>query len=107
MAYFYDAQAWIPKNVTFVNAAAFEQLDKPTQAALLNAAATAETRGWAMSQQRNRWYTEQLAKNGLKVVQPGDALGSGLRQVGEQLTAEWLRKAGDEGWAVIEAYKKM
>jgi hypothetical protein len=43
----------------------------------------------------------------LKVVQPGDALGSGLRQVGEQLTAEWLRKAGDEGWAVIEAYKKM
>jgi TRAP-type C4-dicarboxylate transport system substrate-binding protein len=107
MAYFYDAQAWIPKNVTFVNAAAFEQLDKPTQAALLKAAATAETRGWAMSQQRNRWYTEQLAKNGLKVVQPGDALGSGLRQVGEQLTAEWLRKAGDEGWAVIEAYKKM
>jgi TRAP-type C4-dicarboxylate transport system substrate-binding protein len=107
MAYFYDAQAWIPKNITFVNAAAFEQLDKPTQAALLNAAATAETRGWAMSQQRNRWYTEQLAKNGLKVVQPGDALGSGLRQVGEQLTAEWLRKAGDEGWAVIEAYKKM
>lgn len=107
MAYFYDAQAWIPKNVTFVNAAAFEQLDKPTQAALLKAAATAETRGWAMSQERNRWYTEQLAKNGLKVVQPGDALSSGLRQVGEQLTAEWLRKAGDEGWAVIEAYKKM
>jgi len=107
MTYFYDAQAWIPKNVTFVNAAAFEQLDKPSQAALLKAAATAEIRGWAMSQERNRWYSEQLAKNGLKVVQPGDALGAGLRQVGEQLTAEWLRKAGDEGWAVIEAYKKM
>jgi TRAP-type C4-dicarboxylate transport system substrate-binding protein len=107
MTYFYDARAWIPKNITFVNKAAFDQLDKPTQAALLKAAAAAETRGWAMSQERNRWYTEQLAKNGLKVLQPGDTLTSGLKQVGEQLTAEWLRKAGDEGWGVIEAYKKM
>jgi TRAP-type C4-dicarboxylate transport system substrate-binding protein len=107
MAFFYDARAWIPKNVTFVNKAAFDQLDKPTQAALLKAAAAAETRGWSMSQERNRWYTEQLAKNGLKVLEPGATLTTGLRQVGEQLTAEWLRKSGDDGWAVIEAYKKM
>ena len=32
MSYFYDTQAWIPKNVTFVNKAAFERLDKPMQA---------------------------------------------------------------------------
>jgi TRAP-type C4-dicarboxylate transport system substrate-binding protein len=107
MTYFYDARAWIPKNITFVNAAAFDQLDKPSQTALISAAAAAETRGWAMSQERNRWYTAQLAKNGLKVLQPGDALTGGLKKVGEQLTAEWLRKAGDEGWGVIEAYKKM
>src|SRR6185295_14599143 len=43
--HFYDTQAWIPKNVTFVNKAAFDALDKPTQEALLKAAATAETRG--------------------------------------------------------------
>jgi hypothetical protein len=43
----------------------------------------------------------------MRVVAPGEALTAGLKQVGEQLTAEWLRKAGDEGWAVIEAYKKM
>jgi TRAP-type C4-dicarboxylate transport system substrate-binding protein len=107
MAYFYDARAWIPKNVTFVNKAAFEALDKPAQAALVKAAAAAETRGWTMSQERNRWYTEQLAKNGMKVLEPGAALTTGLKQVGEQLTAEWLRKSGDDGWAVIETYKKM
>ena len=44
MTHFYDTQAWIPKNITFVNKAAFDALDKPTQAALLKAAATAETR---------------------------------------------------------------
>jgi TRAP-type C4-dicarboxylate transport system substrate-binding protein len=107
MTYFYDARAWIPKNVTLVNKAAFDQLDKPIQAALVKAAAAAETRGWAMSQEKNRWYTDELAKNGMKVLEPGAALTDGLKRVGEQLTAEWLRKAGDDGWAVIEAYKKM
>jgi TRAP-type C4-dicarboxylate transport system substrate-binding protein len=107
MSYFYDAQAWIPKNVTFANRAAFERLDPVTRDVVLKAAAAAEARGWQMSQEKTRWYTEQLAKNGMRVVPPGDALNAGLKQVGEQLTAEWLRKAGDEGWQVIEAYKKM
>jgi TRAP-type C4-dicarboxylate transport system substrate-binding protein len=107
MSYFYDAQAWIPKNITFVNAAAFAQLDGPTREAVLKAAATAEARGWQLSQDKTRWYTEQLARNGMRVAPPSDALAAGLKQVGEQLTAEWLRRAGDEGWAVIEAYKKM
>src|SRR5437667_3274028 len=44
LTHFYDTQAWIPKNVTVVNKAAFDALDKPTQDALLKAAATAETR---------------------------------------------------------------
>jgi TRAP-type C4-dicarboxylate transport system substrate-binding protein len=106
MTYFYDAQAWVPKNITFVNKRAFDQLDEPTRAALLKAAADAELRGWAASQEKNRWYLDELAKNGMKVLPPADTLAAGLKQVGEQLTAEWLRKAGADGWAVIEAYKK-
>jgi TRAP-type transport system periplasmic protein len=50
---FYDMQAWLPKNAVLVNKAAFDALDKPTQAALLKAGADAETRGWAVSQQKN------------------------------------------------------
>ena len=38
MSYFYDTQAWLPKNVTFVNKAAFDGLDKPTQESLLKVA---------------------------------------------------------------------
>jgi TRAP-type C4-dicarboxylate transport system substrate-binding protein len=106
MTYFYDTQAWLPKNVTLVNKAAFDRLDKPTQEVLLKAAATAEARGWSRSQERHRWYAEQLAAHGLKVLPPSDALKSGLHQVGERLTAEWLVKAGSDGQAVIEAYKR-
>ena len=33
--YYYDTQAWVPKNVVFVNRKAFDALDKPSQDALL------------------------------------------------------------------------
>jgi TRAP-type C4-dicarboxylate transport system substrate-binding protein len=39
MSHFYDTRAWIPKNVTLVNKAAFDQLDKPMQDAVLRVAA--------------------------------------------------------------------
>jgi TRAP-type C4-dicarboxylate transport system substrate-binding protein len=106
MTHFYDTQAWIPKNVTFVNKAAFDALDKPTQEALLKAAATAESRGWKIWQDKAGWYLEQLKSHGMKVQPPGDTLKSGLKKVGDQLTADWLKKAGADGEAVIAAYKK-
>ena len=31
LTHFYDTQAWLPKNMIFVNKAAFDALDKPTQ----------------------------------------------------------------------------
>jgi TRAP-type C4-dicarboxylate transport system substrate-binding protein len=106
MTYFYDTQAWIPKNVTFVNKAAFDALDKPTQGALLKVAAAAEARGWWRSQDKTKWYTEQLAARGLQVLPPSKELKAGLQQIGERLTGEWLLKADADGRAVIDAYRK-
>ncbi len=106
MTHFYDTQAWIPKNITFVNKAAFDALDKPTQAALLKAAATAEERGWMRWEEKSGWYLDQLKAHGMKVLPPSPALKAGLKKVGEQLTADWLKKAGPDGQAVLAAYKK-
>jgi len=106
MTHFYDTQAWIPKNITFVNKAAFDALDRPTQDALLKAAATAETRGWKMWEDKAGWYLEQLKAHGMKVLPPSDALKADLKKVGEQLTADRLKKAGPDGQAIIAAYKK-
>lgn len=107
MTHFYDTQAWIPKNLTFVNKAAFDGLDKPTQAAILKAAAVAETRGWKMAEEKATWYLDQLKANKMKVLPPSPELKAGLKKVGDQLTADWIKKAGPEGEAVIAAYKKM
>ena len=101
----YDTQAWLPKNAIIVNAKAFEALDKPTQQALLKAAADAEARGWKLSEEKNNWYVEQLKKNGMSIVKPSDQLTADLRRVGNVMLAEWQRKAGDEGKKVIEVYR--
>jgi len=39
------------------------------------------------------------------VSQPSDALSARLAEVGETMTAEWLEEAGDEGQAIIDAYR--
>jgi TRAP-type C4-dicarboxylate transport system substrate-binding protein len=105
--HFYDTQAWIPKNYTLMNKAAFDALDKPTQEAILKAAATAETRGWKAWEEKANWYLDQLKAKGMKVQPPSAALASGFKKVGEQLTADWLKKVGPEGQAIVEAYRKM
>ena len=105
--HFYDVQAWIPKDATFVNKAAFNALDKATQDAILKAAATAEERGWKMWQDKAGWYLDQLKAKGMKVQPPSPELSAGFKKAGEQLTADWLKKAGAEGQAIVDAYKKM
>ena len=42
----------------------------------------------------------------MKVQPPSPALTAGFKKVGDQLTADWLKKAGADGQAVIDAYKK-
>jgi TRAP-type C4-dicarboxylate transport system substrate-binding protein len=107
LTHFYDTQAWIPKNYTIVNKAAFDGLDKATQEAVLKAAATAEARGWKAWEEKANWYLDQLKAKGMKVQPPSAALATGFKKVGEQLTADWLKKAGADGQAIVEAYKKM
>jgi TRAP-type C4-dicarboxylate transport system substrate-binding protein len=106
MTHYYDCQAWIPSNVVFVNKAAFASLDKATQDALLKAAAAAEARGWKIADEKAGWYLEQLKAKGMKVEKPGLALQAGLKKLGEQLTADWIAKAGPSGKAVVDAYLK-
>jgi TRAP-type C4-dicarboxylate transport system substrate-binding protein len=106
LTHFYDTQAWIPNNVTFVNKAAFAALDKPTQDAVLKAAADAEARGRRIADERTNFFLKELAAKGMKVLPPSPAFKEGLAKVGEQLTADWLKKSGAEGATVVEAFKK-
>ena len=104
---FYDTQAWLPKNAIIVNQKAFNALDKATQDAVLKAAAEAETRGWKVSQEKTQWYYDQLAKNGMTIHKPSAQLTSDMKKIGDVLLQDWLKKAGPDGQAVVDAYRKM
>jgi TRAP-type C4-dicarboxylate transport system substrate-binding protein len=103
---YYDTQAWLPKNVVFVNQQAFDGLDKATQQALLKCAQDAEARGWKTSEDKNKWYLEQMAKNGMSISPPSAQLKSDFKKIGETMTAEWLATAGADGRAIVDAYHK-
>ena len=106
LKYYYDTQAWLPKNAVLVNKEAFDKLDKPTQDAVLKAAADAEVRGLAASKKVNVDTLEKLMANGMQVVTPTPQLKADLKKVGETMLKEWLDKAGPEGKALIDAFNK-
>lgn len=107
LTHYYDTQAWIPKNVTFVNKAAFEALSPEMQKAVLDSAAAAETRGWALAAEKTNSYLETLRQNKMQVIAPSAELSKGLSEIGAKLTDTWKEKAGADGAAVLDAYSKM
>jgi len=106
LKFYYDVQAWLPKNAIIANKKAFDALDKATQDALMKAAADAEARGWAASEKVNTDTLATLKANGMAVEPPSAALKADLQKVGATMLQEWLGKAGPEGQQLIDAYRK-
>jgi TRAP-type transport system periplasmic protein len=104
--YWYDTQAWLPKNAVIVNKAAFDALDAPTQAAVKKAAADAETRGWDMSRKANTESLDKLKGGGMQIVPPPAALKADMKKVGDTMLKEWLDKSGPEGQQLVDAFGK-
>ncbi|MBT9465288.1 TRAP transporter substrate-binding protein [Hydrogenophaga sp.] len=106
LSYYYDVQAWLPKNAVLVNRKAFDALDKPTQDALLKAGADAETRGWEASQKVNTDTLATLKARGMNVLPPSPQLKADLKAVGDTMLKEWQEKAGAEGKALIDGLNR-
>ena len=105
--YWYDIQAWLPKNMVIVHLDTWNGLDAGTQASIAEAAAAAEERGWARAEELAGWYRTELANRGMTVEDPGPALMQDFQDIGEAMMNEWLENAGELGRNVIEAYREM
>jgi len=105
LKYFYDLNLMLPKNLVIVNRKAFDALEPDVRDALTKAAAQAETRGWQSSETKNKWFIGQLAEHGMKIEPGSPQLRADMKKVGDTMLAEWLKKAGPDGQAIIEAYR--
>jgi len=106
LTHYIDTQAWLPRNMVFVNKAAFDKLSAAEKAALTDAAKVAEERGWKLSVEEMTIKTAALKSAGIKVLPPSEALKSGLTRIGETIATEWANSAGADGISMIEAYRK-
>jgi TRAP-type C4-dicarboxylate transport system substrate-binding protein len=104
--FFYDVSAWLPRNAVVVNTKAFEGLDAATQAAVLKVAAAAGDRGWKLSDQKDGEYLKELVARGMTVDRSSVKLKGELKAIGERMTAEWLKQAGADGQAIIDAFRR-
>jgi TRAP-type C4-dicarboxylate transport system substrate-binding protein len=106
LTHYIDTQAWLPRNIVFVNKAAFDKLSPAEQKAVKAAAATAEERGWKLSLEEMAIKTKALKDAGIKVLPPTPELKAGFAKIGETIAAEWEKQAGADGAAMLAAYRK-
>jgi TRAP-type transport system periplasmic protein len=104
--FFYPVNGWLPRNATVVSIKSFEALDKASQEALIKAAAAAEQRGWQASEQKDKEYIAELGAKGMKISPPSESVRKELRAIGESMTADWIKTAGADGQAIVDAYRK-
>jgi TRAP-type C4-dicarboxylate transport system substrate-binding protein len=102
---YYKTSAMHPKNVVVANQRAFSRLPKDQQDALAKAAVSAEKRGWEMSKAREQEGNETLAKNGMSVRDPDNAMKQAFAKVGQQMAQEWEKAAGADGQEILKRYR--
>jgi TRAP-type C4-dicarboxylate transport system substrate-binding protein len=98
--------AWVPKNIVVVNERAFRRLPEDVQAAVMEAAAAAEARGWEMSMAEAEMQTAVLAENGMTIYEPSAELTAGLQEIGAQMLANWQEGASDSAMSILTAYQQ-
>ena len=107
LGYFYEVDAWLPRNYVFANLDAWEGLSQANRDVILGCAALAEYAGTSRAKEYTQFTLGELAANGMTVAPPSDEMAAELKEIGETMTAEWLEDAGDEGAAIVERFREM
>ncbi|MEP3048185.1 MAG: TRAP transporter substrate-binding protein [Roseibium sp.] len=105
LSHYYKVNAWLPRNYVMVNKGVWEGLGADTQAAIQKAADETGADCSAKSAELASWYFEQLSGNGMSVEDAGPDFLAELQTIGAKMTADWLAEVGDDGQAIIDAYK--
>jgi TRAP-type C4-dicarboxylate transport system substrate-binding protein len=112
-----DVQAWdfckiftpigftFTRNAIFARARDMEALPADVRQAVRDAAAAAETRGYAMSAEQMTDRQNALASHGMTVTPASPALMEGMAKISAVMVDEWIAKAGDDGRKLIDAYR--
>ncbi|HID68362.1 MAG TPA: C4-dicarboxylate ABC transporter substrate-binding protein, partial [Roseibacterium sp.] len=105
LSHFYSVDAWLPRNYIMVNAEVWEGTSEANQNVINGCAELAEYAGTWRAREYTGFTLAGLAAGGMSVQPAGDALMDELRAIGDTMTAEWLEATGEEGQAIVDAYR--
>ncbi|TVR09311.1 MAG: C4-dicarboxylate ABC transporter substrate-binding protein [Salinarimonadaceae bacterium] len=102
--YFYDINAYIPKNVTFINTDMLNALSREHREAVIAAGAAAEARGWLMMEYDLAVKQATLCAQ-VECPDPLPAqLVADLQELGAGIADAWIANAGPDGQAIIDRF---
>ncbi len=104
LGYFYEVDAWLPRNAVFVNQDAWDGLSDETKAVMNECAAAAKAEGLERSKDYTQFTLDGLKAGGMTVEKASDTMVEELKVIGATMTEEWLATAGEEGKAIVDAY---
>jgi TRAP-type transport system periplasmic protein len=106
LRYYYEINAWFPKNAVFANAAAVQALDESDRQSLMLVSTTAEDRGWTLSESAAFKSLMELQKNGIKIEAAPRNLSIEIKRLGERFSLDWIRSVGREANDIFVPYFK-
>jgi TRAP-type C4-dicarboxylate transport system substrate-binding protein len=105
LTHFYEVDAWLPYNHVMVNNDVWAGVSDANKKVITDCATTAAVDGLAASKAYTQFTLDGLKEGGMTVGPAGEALVDELKVIGEQMTAEWLEAAGDDGASIVETFK--
>ncbi|MEM1268312.1 MAG: C4-dicarboxylate ABC transporter substrate-binding protein, partial [Pseudomonadota bacterium] len=103
--YFYEVDAWLPRNYIMVNGDTWEGTSEASKNVILGCASLAEYAGTWRAKEYTQFTLNGLRAGGMTVEPASEAMKDELRTIGETMTAEWLEAAGADGQAIVDAFK--
>ena len=105
LTHFYEVDAWMPRNHVFVNKGTWDGVSDANKNAIRGCADLAAYAGHWRAVHYTQFTLNGLRAGGMTVGPAGDTLVNQLNDVGKTMAAEWTDAAGDDGAAIIKAFK--
>ena len=105
--YFYEVDAWLPRNYVMVNSGVWDDVSDASKGVIRGCASLAEYAGNWRSKEYTGFTLQGLRNGGMTVGPASDQMVGELKEIGATMTNEWLEAAGDEGAAIVDAFKAM
>jgi TRAP-type C4-dicarboxylate transport system substrate-binding protein len=107
LTHFYEVDAWLPRNYVMVNSDVWSGVSDDNKAVITGCANLAEYAGTWRAKEYTGFTLQGLRDGGMTVGPASDQLVGELKEIGATMTTEWLAEAGDQGKAIVDAFKAM